>query len=104
MRLYSVCKSCRTQNVFLHIKKNAKVCFMECEAKLRVPLLSVSDRSIHSDDNMMHPPETFLSTPAETNLESPSLRCKVLKAPEVLSNYFRHYGLDVRLIPKLLTS
>jgi len=76
---------------------------MKCEAKLRVP--SVSDRSIHKDGNMMRPAQSFpLSIPAETNSESPSLRCKVLKAPEVLSNCLRYYGLDLRLIPKLLTS
>ena len=44
---------------------------MEWEAKLRVPLLSVSDRSIHSDDNMMHPAETFLSMPAGNKFRKP---------------------------------
>ena len=72
MRLYSVsvAKLPKTKCISSH-QRNAKACFMEWKAKLRVPLPFVSDRSIHSDDNMMHPAENVLSMPAGNKFRKP---------------------------------
>ena len=65
------CGKVAENKMYFFTSKKCESLFHGMKAKLRVPLPFVSDRSIHSDDNMMHPAENVLSMPAGNKFRKP---------------------------------